>query len=565
MTVGIDFGTSTSEIAYVDPSGNTIIIPNHLGEAITPSVVYFDESGDPIVGRQAKEMSVIEPENSVIEVKRLFGQEIFITARGNAYTPVDIAAIIIRYLVGCAEKFLGTKVDSAVITVPAYFTDVQRKDVMAAGTAAGLLVERIINEPTSASLDYGIRNLENCEYILVYDLGGGTLDVTVLELFEGVVDVRSSCGNNSLGGKDFDQMIIDHITGVIKKRDKVDITGDARAMMRLKSAAEQCKIVLSEEKVFSLELPFLYRKGDKPAGYSEKITRSSFEDMVREKIYSTGQQIKTALFDANLSIADINLTLLVGGSTRIPLVTQFLSEQFSFMPKTVIDPDLAVVRGAALQAGILSGVLDKDTIVLTDICPYSLSTGALMHNEYGFPDIYCDMLIKRNTTLPASQSKVYVTSFDYQTEVHVTAYQGESSDPDENYLLNSFLLSGIPKAKANKEKINVRFEYDLNGILTVSAEIVSTGKLAEVTVDTTALGKNLDLSKWKEAADSKNYRLIINKADRLINVYGTQAEAVESAANELKKGIVLGWEPEILDKFKRVLEAEINDFEEDNK
>jgi len=563
MIVGIDFGTSTSEIAYVTDDGKITLIPNHLGETITPSVVYISEDGTPIVGREAQEKALIEPENTFIEVKRLFGKDVALLARGKSVTAAEIASMIIRYLVGCAEKHIGQPVDSAVITVPAYFTDAQRKEVMAAGKQAGLQVERIINEPTAASLDYGINHMRDCDYILVYDLGGGTLDVTVLELFEGVVDVKSSCGNNALGGKDFDQAIIDHITGKIKKQDKVDISKDPRAIMRVKSAAEQCKIALSSDAEFMLELPFLYSKDNAPKGYSEKISRADFEALIREKIYSTGQQIKTALFDAGLDTEDINLTLMVGGSTRIPLVTEFLNETFGFKSETFVDPDLAVARGAAIQAGVLSGILGENAIVLTDICPYSLSVLVHRIDEYGFGEDFCDILIKRNTTLPASVTKIYTTLFDGQQQVNIKAYQGESEDSDENYLLNFFELSGIPRARAGKEKINIKFEYDLNGILIVSAEVVSTGKSAAVTVDTMAVGKNLDLSKWKEAANVKKYRQLINKADRLIKLYeNDETEEIESAANELKKALVLGWDDNVTEALRRELKEAIDEAEE---
>jgi molecular chaperone DnaK len=565
MKAGIDFGTSTSEIAYVDDNGKIIIVPNHLGEMITPSVVYIAGDGAPVVGLEAKEKALFEPENTFLEVKRLFGQNKELQARDRVYSPVDVAAMIIRYLTDCAQKHSGRTVDSAVITVPAYFTDSQRKDVMAAGKAAGLEVERIINEPTAASLDYGIEHMRECNYMLVYDLGGGTLDVTVLELFEGVVEVKSSCGNNALGGKDFDQAIMNHITGMINKRDKVDVSGDARAMMRIKIAAEQCKIALSANMEHAIELPFLFNRNGNPAGYSEKITRTDFESMIREMIYSTEQQIKTALFDANLSAEDIDLTLLVGGSTRIPLVSRFLEEVFGITPEAAVDPDLAVVRGAAIQAGVLSGVLNENAIVLTDICPYSLSTEVLMGIGFGHKDTFCDILIKRNTTLPAAASKIYSTSRDYQTEVHITAYQGESPDPDENYLLNCFELGGIPKAKANKEKINIRFEYDLNGILTVQAEIVSTGKSAAVTVNTSQMGKNLDLSKWKDVPGVREYRKIINKAERLVKVHGGEASSdVNAAADELKKALVMNWDDAVKERLKNVLADAIDDMEEED-
>jgi len=566
MKAGIDFGTSTSEIAYVDDTGKIIIVPNHLGETITPSIVYIAEDGKPVVGLEAKVKALLEPENTFLEVKRLFGQNTELQARDKVYSPVDVAAMIIRYLTDCAQKHSGRAVDSAVITVPAYFTDSQRKDVMAAGKAAGLEVDRIINEPTAASLDYGIEHMRDCKYMLVYDLGGGTLDVTVLELFEGVVEVKSSCGNNALGGKDFDQAIMDHITGAIKKRDKIDVSSDARAMMRIKIAAEQCKIALSGKTENEIELPFLYSKSGNPVGYSEKITRTFFESLIREKIYSTEQQIKTALFDANLNAEDVDLTLLVGGSTRIPLVSHFLDETFGIAPESAVDPDLAVVRGAAIQAGVLSGVLNENAIVLTDICPYSLSTEALMDLGFGHDELICDIIIKRNTTLPASASKIYSTSRDNQTKVHVTAYQGESPDPDENYLLNCFELSGIPKARAGKEKINIRFEYDLNGILTIQAEIVSTGKSATVTVNTSQMGKNLDLSKWKDIPAARKYRQIINKAERLVKVHGDEASNdVKAATDELKKALVMNWDYVVIEKMKDILTDLIDDLEEEDK
>lgn len=554
MKIGIDFGTSTSEIGYIDKDGNITVIKNHLGEEITPSVVYIAEDGEIIVGREAKEKAIIEPENTFIEVKRLFGQDKQLTARGKTFTPPEVGAEIMKYLVKCAENE-GIKVDSAVITVPAYFTDSQRKDVMNAGKAAGLNVERIINEPTAASLDYGISHMNDCKNILVYDLGGGTLDVTVLELFEGVVDVKASCGNNELGGKDFDQAIIDYIISKIKD---YDIKKDARAMMRVKMRAEDCKIALSENTEFTVDLPFLYSKKDgSPAGFTETITRKSFEKMIEKKIFSTKQQIDSVLFDAELIPSDIDLTLLVGGSTRIPLVKKFLDETFNFKAEEMTSPDLAVVRGASIQAGVLDGTIEDNAIVLMDICPYSLSTEVLSD----FTGLFCDILIPRNTTLPASVSKEYATACDDQKQVHITAYQGESDDPDENYLLGCFELSGIPKAKAHKESINITFEYDLNGILTVSGEIVSTGKIATLNIDTSKMGQNLDLSAWKEAPNAKKYKQLINKADRLVKIHGDDAEDIENASNELKKALVLGWDNAVTEHLEHNLSMFIKNSE----
>ena len=357
MIVGIDFGTSTSEIAFVNEHKRLELIPNHLGEFITPSVVHISESGKITVGKDAKDRALLEPDCTFLEVKRLLGRHEDLRAWEKTYSPVDIAAMIIKYLVDCAKDFTKDAVDKAVITVPAYFTDGQRREIIAAGNAAGLTVERIINEPTAASLDYGVNHMDECKNILVYDLGGGTLDVTVLELFEGVVDVKSSCGNSELGGKDFDQALMDYFCGRIKMRDRVDVTNDARAMMRIKIAAEECKEALSSKLEHDVLLPFLCEGDGEPVGLAVKITRSEFEGLISEKVQSTKWQIDTALRDAGLMHSDIDLVLLVGGSTRVPYVTSFLEETYGFSPESSVDVDLAVVRGAAIQAGVLSGVL----------------------------------------------------------------------------------------------------------------------------------------------------------------------------------------------------------------
>lgn len=562
MKVGIDFGTSTSEIAFVDKNGLTTVVPNSLGETVTPSVVYYSSDGHVVVGREAKEMALLDPDNAFLEVKRLFGQDRVLNARGKDVAPPDVASEIIKYLINCAQAHTGETVDSAVITVPAYFTDAQRKDVVAAGIAAGIEVSRIINEPTAASLDYGIDHMSECQYILVYDLGGGTLDVTVLELFEGVVDVKASCGNNALGGKDFDQALIDHITAAIKKKDKVDVTNDLRVQIHIKAAAEACKIALSENESYDIGLPFLYQdKHGNAAGYAENITRTSFECMIKDKIVSTKKQIDQALFDAGLKAADIDIALLVGGSTRIPFVSAWLEDAYGFLPESAVDPDLAVVKGAAIQAGVLSGVLSENAIVLTDVCPYSLSTKTLTHIGFNLKTHICDVIIPRNTTLPAAASKIYQTAADDQTCVHVTAYQGESDDPDENELLNTFVLDGIPKGKAGRQKINISLAYDLNGILAVSGQIVSTGKSVRVEVDTGRLGKNLDLNTWKDVPASNVYRKIINRADRLSKVHGDDAANVVAAAIQLKKALILGWESAIIADYENDLHQAIKELD----
>ena len=351
MIVGIDFGTSTSEIAFINEEGKPEVIPNHLGEIVTPSVVYMDESHQPVVGTPAMEKFLLEPEATIIEVKRLLGKDETLTIRNRKYTPVEIASYIVSYLVDCASKHLDQPVSGAVITIPAFSTDAQRRATISVGEKCGLKVERLINEPTAASLDYGIDRREDCDKVLVYDFGGGTLDVTVLELFEGVIEVEANCGNNLLGGKDIDALLINHMVEHIKKTSKTNVTADLNAMTRLKKAAEDCKIALSSKEVFDIALPFLStnKKGD-PIGYTHEMTRPAFDEMITELVESTSDPINSALKDASLSRSDIDLALLVGGTTKIPLVSSFLESELGIAPKSHHDPVLSVVRGAAIEA-----------------------------------------------------------------------------------------------------------------------------------------------------------------------------------------------------------------------
>ncbi|MDR1541495.1 MAG: Hsp70 family protein [Clostridiales bacterium] len=551
MIVGIDLGTSTSEIAYLNADGKPEVIPNLDGELITPSVVHLDENNEPVVGMAAVNKLLEEPQNTFMEVKRLMGQEKLLSARGEKYTPVKIASFILRYLADSAEVYLNEKVDRAVITVPAYFTDRQRRDTIKAGELAGLTVERIINEPTAAALDYGLENLKDIKNILVYDLGGGTLDVTVLELFEGVVDVKSSCGNNALGGKDFDELLLQSFLKKFQIKERMDLSNDIKVISALKQAAEQCKKDLSGSEQHEVALPFLTRRKSKPVGFKETVLRKDFEKLIADKITSTETQIRTALSDAHMTPSDLDTVLLVGGSTRIPFVSQFLSNTLNFEPKKFVDPDLAVVRGAAIQAGIIEGTLkDGDAIILSDVCPYSLSTEVL--REGVFPRVVCDILIKRNTTIPATVSKIYVTSHDYQTAVDVGAYQGESTELAENVFLDRFRLSGIPSDLAGKEQIKIIFSYDLNGILKVEAESVSnSGVKGSITINTANAGKKqeveiieADLNNWNSAPNASKYKNVIRRAEKLIededgdNGDDLVIENLKGALEELKMGLI---------------------------
>jgi molecular chaperone DnaK len=534
--VGIDLGTSTSEIACI-VDGSPKLIPNEQGNLITPSVVHIGQDGTVLVGEDAAEYLFTRPDCTFMEVKRLTGSGEKLTAHGKEYAPEEIQAMLLRYLVQCAEKYLNEKIDRAVITVPAYFTDGQRRATTAAGELAGLQVERIINEPTAAALDYGLSNLKECKNVLVYDLGGGTLDVTVLELFEGVVDVKASSGNNRLGGKDFDEIIMRHLA---------DPAGDARASMRLKKAAEDCKIALSDEDEFTVSLPFLLTDKDgKPVSVEKNISRQEFEEWVAEKTASTHEPMMGALGDAGMTPADLQVVLLVGGSTRIPCIKKMVENTLGKVPRSLVDPDLTVARGAAIQAGLLEGSINTSDLVLTDVCPYTLGTAPLS-GGFDRRKIF-DPLIPRNTTIPAEKTTTYSTASDYQTMVIVDVYQGESLNPDNNERLGEVRLTGIPPAKKGKEQIEVTFSYDMNGILQVSARVASTGKQVSAEISTVGVKAKppIDISTWETAEGARSLRPMIRKAEKLITQDKDVNNTLEFLVREIKEALVLHNEDEI--------------------
>lgn len=507
--VGIDLGTSTSEIACI-VDGAPKLIPNTLGKLITPSVVHIGDSGEILVGEPAAEYLFTRPDCTFMEVKRLFGSDKVLRARKRDYAPEEVQAMLLKYLCGCAEAFLGEGVERAVITVPAYFNDIQRRLTARAGELAGLTVERILNEPTAAALDYGLSNLGACKNILVYDFGGGTLDVTVLELFEGVIDVKASSGNNRLGGKDFDGIIMERL---------MDARGDERALMRLKKAAEDCKIALSTEEEYGVSLPFLLTAaGGKPVSVDRTVTRAEFEEWVKDKVESTRTPVMSALSDAGLAPRDLDIVLLVGGSTRIPCIKRLVKDCLSIEPKSLVDPDLTVAKGAAIQAGLLEGVLtDERELILTDVCPYTLGT-AVARDGYDEDKLVFDPIIPRNVTIPVERSKRYMTYADYQTQARIKVYQGDSVTPDNNELLGDVLLTGIPPAVQGKEKLEVTFSYDMNGILQVKAVAVSNRKEVKAEISTAGVKPRpvLDLSKWEGAPGAKRFRPAIRKAEKWI-------------------------------------------------
>lgn len=566
--VGIDLGTSTSEIAFIK-DGKPAVIPNHLGEYITPSAVGLSDDGKIIVGKEARDQLLLKPNDTVIEVKRLMGSGEAVSMGGKEYSPQQISAFILTYLIDCARHYLDERIDRAVITVPAYFSDTQRRATVEAGKLAGITVERIINEPTAAALDYGIEHMEECQNILVYDLGGGTLDVTVLELFEGVLDVKASSGNNQLGGKDFDQRLIDYILNQFTARYNIDVSADKRAMMRLKDAVEKAKIALSEQDESSILIPFFVNVDGNPVSLEETITRQIFVSLIKELIDTTAKQINTALTDARITAAEIDLILLVGGSTRIPYVQHFIEQTLGKLPQSLIDPDLAVVRGAAIQAGIINNQFSSDKdIIITDVCPFTLGT-SILSDFFGFPDsdVY-DVIIPRNVTIPVVKEKIYGTAADNQTKVEVDVYQGEFKKASHNNFLGKFLLSGIPPAPAFKEKISISFAYDVNGILQVEAKIVTTGEKANITIETTGVEmiKEVDTRDWEKAPNARKYKAMIKKAGRMVESGEALYYAVdmESLIAKIKVGLVQGEKTDILDQYKKELQDMIYELTEDS-
>lgn len=538
--IGIDLGTSTSEVACLK-DGKPVIIPNLKGNKITPSVVHVGEDGEIKVGEDAVSYAVLEPENTAVEVKRLMGSQNSLKLGKKFMKPQEVSAHILGYLKRCAEAWLGEAVGEAVITVPAYFTNEQRVATKEAGELAGFKVERIINEPTAAALSYGLDHMEDQKHVLVYDLGGGTLDVTVLEMFEGVLDVKANCGNNKLGGKDFDEALINWLAVDFRKTTGISLEKDRKAAARLKEAAEKIKIELSDKEQAPADIPFLASKDGKPYGIFRTVTRNEFEKLIDDMVKSTLIQIDSALADARLKPEEIDTILLVGGSTRIPLVRNTLKDKFGREPMHEVNPEEAVALGAAVQAGIKAGELSgENDIIITDVCPYTLGIECAK-DMYGvaMPGLF-DVLIRRNTTIPVSVDKRYSTFADGQEEARISVYQGERMIASENNPIGSFIISGIPAAEAGEEKLDVTFSYDINGILEVKAKVASTGRDASIRIDTreTRMEEEIDVSEgWKKSKRSKKFKALIRKAEKMLGDPGIESgfkDELEMVLYELK-------------------------------
>ena len=467
--IGIDLGTTNSCVCIYE-GGEAKVVTNAEGERTTPSVVAF-KNGEIIVGQKAKNQMITNPE-VVYSIKRLMGTKEKVHVNGKDYTPQEISAMILSDLKKTAENYLGEKVTKAVITVPAYFNDAQRQATKDAGKIAGLEVERIINEPTAASLAYGFDKQDKSEKILVYDLGGGTFDVSILELGDGVFEVKSTSGNNRLGGDDFDNVVVDYLVSEFKKENSVDLTKDKMAMQRLKDAAEKAKKELSGVTTTQISLPFLSQGSDGPLHLDMSLTRAKFEELTRDLIDSTMEPVRKALKDAKLSASDIDKVILVGGSTRIPRVQELVKKELGKEPNKSVNPDEVVAMGAAIQGGVLTG--DVNDIVLLDVTPLSLGIETLGR--------VMTVLIPRNTTIPASKSQVFSTAADNQPAVDIHVLQGERSMADDNKTLGRFQLTNIPPAPRGVPQIEVTFDIDANGIVNVKAKDLGTNKEQTITI-----------------------------------------------------------------------------------
>mgnify|MGYP005759500649 FL=1 len=541
--IGIDLGTTNSCVAVME-GGDPVVIPNAEGNRTTPSVVAFSKDGERMVGQVAKRQAITNPDRTVISIKREMGSDYKVTIDGKKYTPQEISAMILQKLKADAEAYLGETVTEAVITVPAYFTDSQRQATKDAGKIAGLDVKRIINEPTAAALAYGV-DKESAQKVMVYDLGGGTFDVSILDIDDGVIEVLATAGNNRLGGDDFDKCVMDWMAAEFKKDTGIDLTGDKVAMQRLKEAAEKAKIELSGVTSTNINLPYITADATGPKHLDLTLTRAKFDQLTAHLVEATSGPVKQAMSDAGLTGSDISKVLMVGGSSRIPAVQDEVKKLTGKEGFKGINPDECVAIGAALQGGVFTG--DVKDLLLLDVTPLSLgieTMGGVMTK-----------LIERNTTIPAKKSQIFTTAADNQTSVEVHVLQGEREMAQYNKTLGRFNLDGIAPARRGVPQIEVTFDIDANGIVNVSAKDLGTGKEQHITITSSTNMSKEDIDKAvKEAeqfaAEDKKQREaadVRNQADQMVfqtektledmgdKISSSDKASVESALGKLKE------------------------------